>query len=275
MKKYYTATLFLLLALIVTSCDDKVLEPDPIVDPVDTLPDPMANSYLPMEVGATWIYEVSYEDSEGNPVTGDPDYQRAWDTVTVIEKAQFEGREAYRLETRSSEEGSSVLLQWWSVNGDELFVYREAEELEGNQNIPIPIPDLDIESKWMKALSSTDEKSIIDEIELERMEFPFFPGEIAGDIEITQKSTTHSDYSFGGEVASARKSVLSTVFEGKVYPDQLGGFGVDVEIAGFEEGVYMKGVGKVEGKTYTETDELVQNFFGETYTRKTVLIERK
>jgi hypothetical protein len=110
-------------AIFTTSCDD-----EPYVEQYNDFRQSEAYSFMPMQEGSYWVYDVEYINEDGTPYTGD-DYENSTDSVYISANAYFEGREGFRAENHNLSNGDVEEVTYAFV-GNSLYIF--ATPLTGN-----------------------------------------------------------------------------------------------------------------------------------------------
>lgn len=226
------------IVLILASCSDNGNDNSTIQ------PGNSASAYYPLAEGHTWIYYNTREDEDGNEIQDDEDFEAYWDTVRVVEANNFEGRDAFRVETTTSN-GDQPFDQWYSVSDNAVYIYQDADNGLPSGGFDDILPDLSdiIESQWAKIFKMDNSRENIDEIELK--DLPFFIATINGEVDIDLRGLGYGDYNYNGRNYDSRLMIGELQFDGNA-----DAFGNSFPLSGstIDESIYSNGIGLVESR---------------------------
>jgi len=160
MKKIYAFALSV-LALGISSCEDEPYEQQ-LID----FKTSEAYSFMPMQEGSYWVYDVEYINADGTPYDGnDPLYANSTDSVYVSASGYHMGREAFFAENHNIQSGAIENIVYAFV-GNSLYVYIDplAGSASGVTYGPsgwTEVFDLDYDTKTIASqnLSTKDERN--------------------------------------------------------------------------------------------------------------------
>ncbi|GAB5464611.1 MAG: hypothetical protein Kapaf2KO_00470 [Candidatus Kapaibacteriales bacterium] len=237
MVKFYKALVSAFILLSILSCGDDSTGPSSTFSGE-------ASRYEPLAVGNEWYYERTEIDEDGNPVSNEVFY----DTVRVVEQAEYNGFTAIRLETTSSDGDS--FSEWIRQDGNDTYSYLEAPEAEG-----LPIDTGIFPTGWQKTNSLDNETVLIADEDFDN-ELNIGPIEsINGNFQLKLKTSDAGTFSGQNFSGKAREAVLTNDFD--VIATINFGFPLAIPVQGVitETSYHVEGVGIVEKTIISEVDD--------------------
>lgn len=172
--------------------------------------------YYPTAVNTWWVYNVEYQDYEGNNMGSDKD------STVIAEETQHDGKTAYEFESHTEYDAESSNYD----NKNSEYFYRDGAKFYTRTSYVLPNDpeDLDlpfdaIPDQWIKIADADASGWTVLEAEIsdETVDIGGFPVTLNADYTVEAKNNGEKQVTFdNGETVTAMEYVLTTNIKGTV-----------------------------------------------------------